>query len=98
VFKVAKALNIVQTPIVYDLLMGFLTIRLNIRCMKRIVIFNFIKDAITFLKLSAESAGKHSDLEMVLIPDKRNHLQPQRRYSDGRLAIDSDTFVIYGEK
>lgn len=55
--------------------------------MKRTVIFNLFKDALAFLEKSAESAGMLPGLEMILIPDRRSQLHPQRRYSDVKMPF-----------
>jgi quercetin dioxygenase-like cupin family protein len=66
--------------------------------MKRIIINPIFKDTITFIKTSAESDGKISELEITLLPGGKIPIHYHRSYSETFTAIDGEAGVGLGKK
>jgi len=65
--------------------------------MKRKIINPLYKDTVTFVKTSAESEGKISELEITLLPDGKNPIHYHKTYSETFTAIDGEAGVGLGK-
>lgn len=65
--------------------------------MKRIIINPQYKDTVTFVKTSAESDGKISDMEITLLPGGKNPIHYHKSYSETFTAIDGDLGLGLGK-
>jgi quercetin dioxygenase-like cupin family protein len=66
--------------------------------MKRIIINPLYKDTVTFVKTSAESEGKVSELEITLLPGGKNPIHYHKSYSETFTAMDGNVGVGLGKK
>ena len=66
--------------------------------MKRTIVNPLYKDTVTFVKTSAESEGKISELEITLLPGGKNPIHYHKSYSETFTAIDGKAGVGLGKK
>jgi len=66
--------------------------------MKRIIINPLYKDTVTFIKTSAESDGRISELEITLLTGGKNPIHYHKSYSETFTAIDGEVGVGLGKK
>ncbi len=65
--------------------------------LKRIIINPLYKDTVTFVKTSAESDGKISEMEITLLSGGKNPIHYHKSYSETFTAIDGDLGLGLGK-
>jgi len=65
--------------------------------MKRTIVNPLFKDTVTFVRTAAESGGKITEAEIILLPGGKNPIHYHKTYSETFTAIDGEAGVGLGK-